>query len=495
MRARVRTQSIGLDDHLHAPSFGHLPTMPGQAVAGDIGDGMHRAAQRLQLLRRSAVQPTHARDRRRLVGRGPAGQRQPGAERLAEHQHIARPAATLAEHLRRVHDTLHGQPEDRLGIADGVPAGDGATGLGNNGRRGVEDRDDRIRREVLGERGDVDRDRDPAAHGEDIAARVRRGDRAEVAGMIDERREEVGGADQAPRPAPSRRSPRRRTAPDRRAATGRLPPACRGPGRSAATRPTWPRTRRTTSTRSAGGRRRDRRAAGRGRRSSRLSLGGAISWARSSPLIYGREMYTIGPYRFTETDAEADGAVRRRDLRPVRRGPRPGRDRAPPPARTDRRARQGPRRRPGRRGPPPARRCVLPVNCQPASEGTVVQLSVSPGGLPKLPIETAEVTWKGMVGDRQATRLHHGRPWQALCIWSAEVIDDFRKRRSSARAGTRRREHHDQRPAVARGARRRSAAHRRRAVRGQRLRAAVQHQQAAGSSTATSTSCTTTAAR
>ncbi len=60
------------------------------------------------------------------------------------------------------------------------------------------------------------------------------------------------------------------------------------------------------------------------------------------------------------------------------------------------------------------------------SDGTVVQLSVSPGGLPKLPVDAAEVTWKGMTGDRQATRNHHGRPWQALCIWSAEVIDDFR---------------------------------------------------------------------
>jgi MOSC domain-containing protein YiiM len=61
------------------------------------------------------------------------------------------------------------------------------------------------------------------------------------------------------------------------------------------------------------------------------------------------------------------------------------------------------------------------------SEGTVTQLNVSPGGLPKLPIDSAEVTWKGMVGDRQATRVHHGRPWQALCIWSSEVIDDFRR--------------------------------------------------------------------
>jgi MOSC domain-containing protein YiiM len=28
-------------------------------------------------------------------------------------------------------------------------------------------------------------------------------------------------------------------------------------------------------------------------------------------------------------------------------------------------------------------------------------------------------------GDVQAARVHHGRPWQALCLWSAEVIDAF----------------------------------------------------------------------
>ena len=60
-------------------------------------------------------------------------------------------------------------------------------------------------------------------------------------------------------------------------------------------------------------------------------------------------------------------------------------------------------------------------------EGVVTQLSVSPGGLPKNAVDAAEVTWKGMDGDRQATRVHHGRPWQALCIWSTEVIDDFKR--------------------------------------------------------------------
>jgi MOSC domain-containing protein YiiM len=61
----------------------------------------------------------------------------------------------------------------------------------------------------------------------------------------------------------------------------------------------------------------------------------------------------------------------------------------------------------------------------PTTSGTVVQLNVSGGGVPKLPVERAEVGWSGLEGDRQAARVHHGRPWQALCVWSAEVIDRF----------------------------------------------------------------------
>lgn len=54
--------------------------------------------------------------------------------------------------------------------------------------------------------------------------------------------------------------------------------------------------------------------------------------------------------------------------------------------------------------------------------GRVEQLSLSSGGLPKTPVDRVEVNWRGVVGDRQATRVHHGRPWQALCLWSSEVI-------------------------------------------------------------------------
>lgn len=57
--------------------------------------------------------------------------------------------------------------------------------------------------------------------------------------------------------------------------------------------------------------------------------------------------------------------------------------------------------------------------------GLVIQVSGSKGGLPKTPLLSAQVDNSGVVGDRQATRRHHGAPLQALCLFSAEVIDEF----------------------------------------------------------------------
>jgi hypothetical protein len=61
----------------------------------------------------------------------------------------------------------------------------------------------------------------------------------------------------------------------------------------------------------------------------------------------------------------------------------------------------------------------------PTQEGVIAQLNLSDGGVPKLPVDEVEVDERGVVGDRQATRKHHGKPLQALCLWSAEVIDDL----------------------------------------------------------------------
>lgn len=61
----------------------------------------------------------------------------------------------------------------------------------------------------------------------------------------------------------------------------------------------------------------------------------------------------------------------------------------------------------------------------PHARGTVVQVNVSAGGVPKRPVGAAAVSWDGLEGDRQADRKHHGRPFQAVCLWSAEVISEL----------------------------------------------------------------------
>lgn len=52
----------------------------------------------------------------------------------------------------------------------------------------------------------------------------------------------------------------------------------------------------------------------------------------------------------------------------------------------------------------------------------ITQISVSQGGVPKLPIAAAMVTANGVEGDRQANLKYHGGLDRAVCLWSAEII-------------------------------------------------------------------------
>lgn len=61
----------------------------------------------------------------------------------------------------------------------------------------------------------------------------------------------------------------------------------------------------------------------------------------------------------------------------------------------------------------------------PTATGAVDGLFRGDGGTPKHPVSEVEVGWGGVLGDRQADRANHGRPWQALCLWSTEVIGAF----------------------------------------------------------------------
>lgn len=66
---------------------------------------------------------------------------------------------------------------------------------------------------------------------------------------------------------------------------------------------------------------------------------------------------------------------------------------------------------------------MVPGGCRHVMSGRIHQISVSGGGVPKLPVLTAEVGLRGAIGDDQADKRNHGRPWQALCVWSLEVIE------------------------------------------------------------------------
>ncbi|MBA2282356.1 MAG: MOSC domain-containing protein [Actinomycetota bacterium] len=73
-----------------------------------------------------------------------------------------------------------------------------------------------------------------------------------------------------------------------------------------------------------------------------------------------------------------------------------------------------------------AGRALAAAGAYPTAAGTVHGLFRSGGGVPKQPVDTVIVDARGVVGDRQRSKRHHGRPWQALCLWSLEVVERLR---------------------------------------------------------------------
>ena len=61
-----------------------------------------------------------------------------------------------------------------------------------------------------------------------------------------------------------------------------------------------------------------------------------------------------------------------------------------------------------------------------AGTGRLCGVHVSGGGAPKAAVDSARVGPRGLEGDSQATRKHHGRPFQAVSLYSMEVIDALR---------------------------------------------------------------------
>ena len=59
--------------------------------------------------------------------------------------------------------------------------------------------------------------------------------------------------------------------------------------------------------------------------------------------------------------------------------------------------------------------------------GVVHQLNVSPGGVPKLPVERVTLAAQGLAGDGHHDKAHHGGPDRAVCLYALERIDGLRQ--------------------------------------------------------------------
>ncbi|HZF03538.1 MAG TPA: MOSC domain-containing protein [Patescibacteria group bacterium] len=57
--------------------------------------------------------------------------------------------------------------------------------------------------------------------------------------------------------------------------------------------------------------------------------------------------------------------------------------------------------------------------------GSIVQLSVSSGGVPKRAVDRARVTALGLDGDAHRHLEHHGGPERAVCLFTLEAIREL----------------------------------------------------------------------
>src|SRR5438045_8118939 len=58
-------------------------------------------------------------------------------------------------------------------------------------------------------------------------------------------------------------------------------------------------------------------------------------------------------------------------------------------------------------------------------KASIVQISVSQGGVPKLPVLHAHIDAGGLTGDRQSDLRYHGGPDRAVCLMAVEPLETW----------------------------------------------------------------------
>ena len=193
---RQRGDRCKSNDGVHATRAGHIAKMPKQAEAGHI-----RQCVDLEICKYGgglAIERAHDSDGvvdcaetiLAILGRGSDDAQ---ANRLGEHQQIARSSASVRKHLARMHAAHDGQAKNRLFRLNGVPAHDGDARLGRLVRRATQDVAQNFRRKLLiREAHEIEGRQRFAAHGVNIAEGIGRCDGAKIVRPIDDGGEEIG---------------------------------------------------------------------------------------------------------------------------------------------------------------------------------------------------------------------------------------------------------------------------------------------------------------
>ncbi len=67
---------------------------------------------------------------------------------------------------------------------------------------------------------------------------------------------------------------------------------------------------------------------------------------------------------------------------------------------------------------------------------SIYQINISKGGVPKLPIDEAIITFDGIAGDKQKDKRYHGGPERAVCLFSIDLINKLKQEGHPIEAGS-----------------------------------------------------------
>ncbi len=195
-RAGQERQALGDEDEAHAARMRHLVAVPEEAEAGDVGAGVDLEAS--EHARGRGVERRHALDRGRVLGRAPRAALErrrddPRAEGLGEDERVAGSGPDVAQDAVGVHESGHRHTVLDLLVDDGVAAEHHHACLLGLGEAAAQDVGEDLEGDVLREARHVERRLRLAPHGVDVGERVGGRDRAELEGVVDDRREEVDG--------------------------------------------------------------------------------------------------------------------------------------------------------------------------------------------------------------------------------------------------------------------------------------------------------------